>query len=334
MPQSEYDDAEGVVLEAGGELFTVNRCRLVQDSLVFRDMFALASADDSEGTVSHPLPTGEDATMFRDFLWALRVRPGKLMAFVRSTNSPEKAIKLINIARLAHKYQDSELSDWALEQLHETLSPGNFPLAEPMLTPLIDALVTFNDSEEKPAALHTLLKQRIDEAAKSTTANVVDLVELVAVCTANDCTSLLPTAYYALLIVPRQIRWVDDSRLTESTKRQLLRGAWRLSEEWHWLRQRCPAAIPFIEKTQNYAVPGPHPADLLGRLRTLPELSFTQKGHSASPSYYEYNLGRTVNAGDYVQIIAWRAEVDAIIAGFADKLRDYFGLVDTSPPEV
>lgn len=332
MPQSEYDDAEGVVLEAGGELFTVNRCRLVQDSIMFRDMFALASADDSEGTSSHPLPTGEDATMFRDFLWALRVRPGKLMAFVKSANSPQKAVKLINIARLAHKYQDSELSDWALEQLHETLSPGNFPLADPVLKPLIAALATFDDSEEKPAALNALLRRRIDEATKSTTTDQVDLVDLVVACVSSDCAALLPTAYYALLIAPLQIRWVDDSRLAESTKCQLLRGAWQLSEEWHWLRERCPAAAMPLMQSNNHRAPNTRPADLLAKLKALPKGNFRHNNNHWG-GYYDGSTGFSLNADDYAKFSAWRAEVDAIVDGFSDRLREYFGLVNTSPPE-
>lgn len=94
MSKSDINDADGIVLEAGGELFTVARCRLVQDSPLFRDMFVLASSDASgekDGTLESPIHTGDDADMFRDFLWALRVRPGELVDFIDGPAKPEKA---------------------------------------------------------------------------------------------------------------------------------------------------------------------------------------------------------------------------------------------------
>ncbi|EJD38179.1 hypothetical protein AURDEDRAFT_187843 [Auricularia subglabra TFB-10046 SS5] len=224
MSKSDYDDEEGIVLEAGGELFTVGRCRLVQESALFRDLFALAGfhgPDRQDGTLESPVRTGDDPTMFRDFLWALRVRPAELMDFVESARTPEKAVKLTNVACLAHKYQDEGLAQWALRQLYNALSSTGFALEGAVLKPLLRTLALFDDGTASVKPLHGLLRSRA-EAAQSATPNLVDLIGLVEACTTSGYMSLLPMAYYALLVSPLDIDWLDDTRLTESNKRHLM----------------------------------------------------------------------------------------------------------------
>ncbi|EJD38191.1 hypothetical protein AURDEDRAFT_116620 [Auricularia subglabra TFB-10046 SS5] len=188
---------------------------------MFRDMFEIAQEDavgKPGGTAVNPIPTGDSAGAFSDFLWAIRVRPRELTQFLKSDSSPAKAVKLINIACLSHKYQDSDLSDWALEQLYETLkpTPPAFSLSGPVLTPLLSTLALFNESDNGVKSLIALLRQRIEESMTAAAQNPIDMIGLVYACSASGCTSLLPMAYYSLLVSPRYPLWPFDGRLGEA----------------------------------------------------------------------------------------------------------------------
>ncbi|EJD38192.1 hypothetical protein AURDEDRAFT_172825 [Auricularia subglabra TFB-10046 SS5] len=336
MTLSECNDDEGIVFEAEGKLFVVNRLRLVQGSDMFRDMFALGPTDvpvKGDGTIENPIPTGDDATAFRDFLWALRVRPPELMVFLKSDRTPEKVIKLGNIARLSHKYQDFALANWALEQLHETLSSASIVLTGPALKPLIGALSPFDPRDKKAAALVSLIRQRIDwEAVAIPDASPsIDLIALVAACAAANYTTLLPAAYYALLVSLRTVDWIDDPRLSEPSKRQLLGGAYRISEEWHKLVSRCPRKLvgTLLHTQQLHA----RPADLLAKLKVVrsADAMFSRTGPGSM--YRDDTTGIYAKADEYQAYVMWKAEVDNLLIDFPNKLSEYFRVPQMAAPQ-
>jgi hypothetical protein len=236
------------VLLVGNTLFRVHRSTLVRDRSAFESMFSLApdaaaetSITSTEGeTDDNPIRLqGDTADEFRALLWALYPSPHELTAAL--TPNADVA-RLFALARIAHKYQFSSLSTWALAALHtyytrpgafETLpsSPTpNGPNQAPTLADITE-LAALCEHAELLAA--TTARWRRQLADGRDVALALTLAERLAL------RPLLGIAYHAMLLKGREY-WDADPHLTRSQRIRLLSGHYALGKLYDELPNNAP----------------------------------------------------------------------------------------------
>ncbi|EJD38193.1 hypothetical protein AURDEDRAFT_172826 [Auricularia subglabra TFB-10046 SS5] len=309
LPPVECADEDGVTIHVGGETFNVARCRLVQASPVLRDMISLGA---TPALASEPVIIDEvDAGAFRDFLWAMFVRPAELTHFLFGPKTEEKAIKLMHIAQLSHKFQDFDTIGWAMQQLHEKL-PEVY-LGGALLQQLFGLLSLFKGDSAEVLGIVSVLRDALRkqlacvEENKTAQAEVdpqfIDPIALIKESTESGFATLRAEAYYHLLLMPRAFWAAPNSGLSPSDKQCMLSGAFLLGEEWTRLRAQV-SSNAYALPTLDSEVASKRPTDLLAKLQALQGfLSAAVRSH---------------NDG------ALKLDVESRISMFSENLPEYF----------
>ncbi|KZV85932.1 hypothetical protein EXIGLDRAFT_775064 [Exidia glandulosa HHB12029] len=97
-----YEDDGNVILRA--------------DSTVFK--LALPQSDGAVDGQTDEQPivlAGDTAEQFRSLLWALYARPDEIVKYLADSDNNERWMRVLYVAKLAHKYDCIDLAQWALD---------------------------------------------------------------------------------------------------------------------------------------------------------------------------------------------------------------------------
>ncbi|EJD41728.1 hypothetical protein AURDEDRAFT_115337 [Auricularia subglabra TFB-10046 SS5] len=248
-----YYDDDGVALLVGNVVYKIARSRLVQDSPVFRDMFALGdgTTGDFEGTLNKPVVLGDtDVVAFEDYLWILHERTPAVEKFTRSEANYLKFRRLLHIALLTHKYRNAALYSWAIGHCYRILASRAVPLFEPFVGLVIAVINLLRPGGRTRAAFEAAVMEYLDgkpastsstnECSRSQLLQNIDVVALMGACDTHGLGKLATETRYALLRIHTGALRNLDPRLTAPQLREL--RAARLAMHRRWARIRVQLA--------------------------------------------------------------------------------------------
>ncbi|EJD50634.1 hypothetical protein AURDEDRAFT_112229 [Auricularia subglabra TFB-10046 SS5] len=234
----------------------------------------------AEGTLSRPIPIGDtDPQAFREFLWAMRARAGEIANFMNSPPSEAKALKLVSIARLAHKFQDFPMLEWVLPELHRALHSGQIYLGPKVLSEVFDllALMDRDDANARDIVedVRTALTRQVAHVAEHnpTTAEIpllfIHPTSLIEIARQRGFNGILADVYYHVLLLPSDFA-TASTRLSNTDLKRLLAGATTLGEKWLRLRARL-TQMSQLQRSHDLdaQVATKRPADLYGKLQLM-----------------------------------------------------------------
>ncbi|KAH7097827.1 hypothetical protein BKA62DRAFT_715249 [Auriculariales sp. MPI-PUGE-AT-0066] len=109
-----YDDSS-VSLRVGGTTFRVSRQRLSTASPQFAAMFSIAPANGQNETIV----LNHDVDDFTHFLWFLHLDPVTFLTYREKCLEKEQMSRAISIAVIAHFYEASSITKWAIGQVRD-----------------------------------------------------------------------------------------------------------------------------------------------------------------------------------------------------------------------
>ncbi|PCH40289.1 hypothetical protein WOLCODRAFT_136764 [Wolfiporia cocos MD-104 SS10] len=257
-----YISDGNTVLMVDNTLFKVHRSILMKDKSAFETMFQLtAETESARSDCSMTVPEGESddnpirlqgdtAEEFRSLLWALYALPHELML---ATTAEANSTQLVNLARMAHKYQFRSIETWVLGALHIFYSrAGAFDAvapAPPMLphsnasyeAPSLVQLTELAALCERPELLDLMIarwKKQIGEGK--------DLALAISIGERLNLRPILGLAYHAMMLKGRAF-WDTEPALTREHRVRLISGYYNLTKMWEAL----PAQPPPLSHNQR-----------------------------------------------------------------------------------
>ncbi|KAH9936087.1 uncharacterized protein B0H18DRAFT_972097 [Fomitopsis serialis] len=255
------------VLLVDNTLFKVHRSILMKDKSAFETMFQLSTeADSARSDCSTTVTEGESddnpirlqgdtGDEFRALLWALYALPHELMS---ATSSDANCTMLVNLARVAHKYQFRSIETWVLSAVHNYYSrPGAFDPVPTTTPPTLPPAA--------PANAPPSLEQLTELAALCERSDLLDLAiarwkkqigegkDLALAIIIGERLSLRPIvglAYHAMMLKGRA-HWETESTLSRDQRVRLLSGYYALTKMWEALPGQPPPLSHTVRCTSN-----------------------------------------------------------------------------------
>ncbi|KAJ7069553.1 hypothetical protein C8F01DRAFT_1245750 [Mycena amicta] len=228
---AQYYISDGnTVLRVENTLFKVHRSMLVKDKSAFDNMFSLESfthnttdefpmSGPQEGdSDENPITLhGDRADEFSALMWSLYSLPAEI---ANSMGNQANDAQLINLARIAHKYQFRSTESWALSALttYHLNTPG---------TPNVQNLIEITELAALCEYKHLLdaavakWKRLLGEGRA--VASAIDVAERL------NLRQLLGHAYYSMMLKGREV-WDSDPQLQTRQRVRLLSGHYNLSK--------------------------------------------------------------------------------------------------------
>ncbi|KAK7468935.1 hypothetical protein VKT23_003430 [Stygiomarasmius scandens] len=263
-----YFEDGSCILLVQGTLFNVHRSMLSRDKSTFSTMFTLPQGGlEAEGrSDENPIVlSGDKASEFRHFLWALYALPPQL----RIVNSPGADLTLlIDIARISNKYSFKSLETWALDAVQEYVNRKPSPLFFSSSSSPIDPSGSSGSSETLPMESTESLTRLIQLAQlcnheRLLTTMISLLRQLMTkslqyaylameLADELDIRALRGSAYLEVMQKPVVVRKSTmkmkegsiDSQgrlvITPTQRLRLLSGYWNLTKAWENLRTTPP----------------------------------------------------------------------------------------------
>ncbi|CCM04931.1 uncharacterized protein FIBRA_07128 [Fibroporia radiculosa] len=296
-----YISDGNTVLLVDNTLFKVHRSILMKDKSAFETMFQLtAETDSARSDCSMTAPEGESddnpirlqgdtADEFRALLWALYALPHELML---ATSPDANCAQLVNLARMAHKYQFRSIETWVLSALHMHYSrPSALDSIPATSPPTLSHSPSANDAPslvqitelaalcERPDLLELAVarwKRQIGEGK--------DLALAIEIGERLNLRPMLGLAYHAMMLKGK-VYWESETSLTREQRVRLLSGYYALTKMWEALpsqppslshsvrctsQQRCTKAFGLLWKAVlemgTEVIPGLQREDVLAKL--------------------------------------------------------------------
>jgi len=236
-----YISDGNTVLQVENTLFKVHRSMLVKDKSTFDNMFSLESytqnteleetlaSGNSEGeSDENPIRLlGDKAEEFSALMWSLYSLPAEI-AFSMTVQAND--LQLINLARIAHKYQFRSTETWALKALTTYHSnTGGSPSVQNLVQ--ITELSILCDCKELLGAAVTKWKRLLGEGRAVAVA--------IGVAERLNLRPLLGMAYYSMMLKGREV-WDTDPQLNARQRIRLLSGHYNLIK----LCEELPSSPP------------------------------------------------------------------------------------------
>ncbi|KAK7048637.1 BTB domain-containing protein [Favolaschia claudopus] len=219
------------VLLVENTLFKVHRSMLVKDKSAFDSMFSLEAYTEDTTSSSSLIPStanaegesdenpirlqGDKAEEFSALLWSLYSLPSEIAS---AMSAHANDLQLINLARIAHKYQFRSTENWALNSLtaYHSSTVGS-PSVQNLVQ--ITELSILCDCKALLNAAVAKWKRLLGEGrAVAVAINVAERLNL---------RSLLGISYYQMMLKGREA-WDSDPQLNARQRIRLLSGHYNL----------------------------------------------------------------------------------------------------------
>ncbi|KAF7314649.1 BTB domain-containing protein [Mycena kentingensis (nom. inval.)] len=227
-PQYYISDGN-TVLRVENTLFRVHRSMLIKDKSAFDSMFSLESfthdtSEDAQAPTYHQegeddehpiLLLGDKADEFSALMWSLYSLPAEIAI---SMGIQANDAQLINLARIAHKYQFRTTESWALAAL--TTYHSN-TTGSPNVQNLIEITELASLCEYKALLNAAVVKWRRLLSEGRAVASAIDVAERLSI------KPLLGLAYYSMMLKGREV-WDADPQLQRRQRIRLLSGHYNI----------------------------------------------------------------------------------------------------------
>ncbi|KAK7460552.1 hypothetical protein VKT23_009272 [Stygiomarasmius scandens] len=240
---SEYYISEGnTTIQIENTLFKVHRYILSRDGSAFEGMFSLddhvplngnKEGDSDENPI---ILHGDTPDEFRSLCWSLYALPAEVF---QMPSTQADVIRLIRLARIAHKYTFRSTESWALHVLTvcQTSDPSDSIsiTSTPILTQLTEVAVLCNHEE-----LHEAVEPIWADLLFS--GQTDDIVAAMTVADKLNLRPLLGLAYYLMMLKGKD-EWNSAPKLTRDQKIRLLSGYYNISRACDALPSNSPNLV-------------------------------------------------------------------------------------------
>ncbi|KAJ7740237.1 hypothetical protein DFH07DRAFT_926664 [Mycena maculata] len=232
-----FDDGDCMFL-VGGVLFKLHRLFLCRDpESMFRGMFSIPQNGMAQAPDLEPIPLPDDtADEFRAFCWAIYALPGEI--YLQSTHKGDIA-RLVNVAKMGHKYTLPMFESWALEML-VTQGPIYLRTCAPNMLSRIMSLAALCENGQLFALVETFWLSRVRGGLPCT--------EALSAGEMHGRRRFLADVYYHLhkelcttALSPASA--FSHLHLTDKQLLRLLSGHTLLTNFWDHLRQGTPPQL-------------------------------------------------------------------------------------------